>query len=1190
MSQRSLAAVQKLRAFAEKKIIPSASGPISWAEYATKGPRIDEETVIQPVVFPAFASEVLGWDLQANLAAETSSEGGKPDFTPADAVTHPFVFETKGTNAGIGLGGFDEQVLKYLTHGAPRIQRVVLTNMLAVRVFDRDDAGALREVTSVHLAALLVGSVDGIGNSPEAERFADFIERYSRQELTREQKLDRVRTAPPWTAITAVTSSEWIVSRLDSIVQLLKDRAYARIRGGVLSDRTIVLAEESTLVLSELRGLASRLGVEDVDTISLEDFVTAADTTLLGKATTQYAAHIAFFTAAKLMLVRVWEDLELLPPMLYDGGFDTQMTRFENVIRDVIRQAYSKAKERYRPLFDKRNAYTWFQPHDDDFADIIYELANTYLGGIESDVLGRVYERMLERIDRKLLGVYYTPRDIIALMWDLVGFDDVATSAQTAGRTPRILDVATGSGGFLVEAASRMRKRLDASKKAGATVDEKKWLADAVDGLNGVEYQRFAAYLAELNLIVQLSPVVARDKAAGIPELGIITGDTLSFHEPVHLDIIELDTAKQHEAILEKETDRASRLKAARENDYLMDVAIGNPPYIGEKLAAPILRATRRDYPYWEQFVGPHMDYLYWFLILGVSKVADDGRFAFITTEYWLRADGARPLRKFLAERADIERIILFRDFRLFPDAKGQHSMIVVGTRRSTPDPRSKPRISIYRGPGDVRLTRDRILDAIKRARSAAMVDTFTGSVAPSAKGGDSWADVLLTAAERKQRAAVRYEPQVRLAASKGVETTLNALSPDNEQHLTQNALMAVGGPGTRPGIQLLSATEVAHLGTLNDAEKKTLRTWVNTRDIYPYAVVVPNDAASVIYLPKPDGVALGAGIDPVSGITFPAGLPAIEKRLNNFRSFLEDNTRSKGERRPWWSLHRARADVVGDAAPDAHGWAPFALTTRWGEGGRLVVGLAPANSAPASGLHILRPATGKASVAYLVGLYNSTIYQELAQSLPPGQLRQADLESIGVPFLSEQQANIEKNVYKLASIVPVLVNDSARLYPDLPAALRFDVSLDTFARDVWTPGELLDGMDSGTLESVKWATVGVNRLSGKIGDVIRTHDLVGHVLSVQAKNDSTKTVAEIYLDDVVTDDAAEALAAMIRELGWRSLEARELKTLAVPVSALDLAALKKSSDTALDAKIAVYKQHRDAIDADIAAGLAARG
>src|SRR5262249_48760863 len=131
---------------------------------------------------------------------------------------------------------------------------------------------------------------------------------------------------------------------------------------------------------------------------------------------------------------------------------------------------------------------------------------------------------------------------------------------------------------------------------------------------------------------------------------------------------------------------RAARLKAAAESGFLMDVACGNPPYVGEKLAAPLLRQARSRYPYWEQFVCPHMDYLYWFLILGTSKLRQGGRFGFITTEYWLRAAGAAPLRRYLAERCHIERIILFRDFRLFADAPGQHSMIVVGTRVVPPD------------------------------------------------------------------------------------------------------------------------------------------------------------------------------------------------------------------------------------------------------------------------------------------------------------------------------------------------------------------------------------------------------------------------------------------------------------------------------------------------------------------------
>ena len=80
---------------------------------------------------------------------------------------------------------------------------------------------------------------------------------------------------------------------------------------------------------------------------------------------------------------------------------------------------------------------------------MIYEIANTYLGKIRSDVLGQVYERMLERIDRKPRGQYYTPRDIISLIWDLIDISPVASNAEAENRQLYVLGIATGSGGFL---------------------------------------------------------------------------------------------------------------------------------------------------------------------------------------------------------------------------------------------------------------------------------------------------------------------------------------------------------------------------------------------------------------------------------------------------------------------------------------------------------------------------------------------------------------------------------------------------------------------------------------------------------------------------------------------------------------------------------------------------------------------
>ena len=254
-----------------------------------------------------------------------------------------------------------------------------------------------------------------------------------------------------------------------------------------------------------------------------------------------------------------------------------------------------------------------------------------------------------------------------------MGSIQVADHAEDRGRTPRVLDIATGSGGFLVEAVARLRRRLEAQKAGGAAIDRQVWLNRVASSMNGIEIQYFSRYLAELNLLVQMGQVLAEDDQLRIAPIGVIAADTLSLHQPSTQGTLDVAPSDQ--------PDRAAKLQDVVASDFALDVACGNPPYIGEKLAAPLLRRTRELYPYWQQFISEHQDYLYGFLIVGVSKLRAGGRFGFITTEYWLRAAGARPLRRYLANHCHVERVILFRDLRLFPDAPGQHSMVVTGTR-----------------------------------------------------------------------------------------------------------------------------------------------------------------------------------------------------------------------------------------------------------------------------------------------------------------------------------------------------------------------------------------------------------------------------------------------------------------------------------------------------------------------------
>lgn len=1193
---RIITGLRRWRSFASSIQVNWAGRQRSWEDHIKGAGYVDEQRLIQPTVFPAFAQQLLGYDPNIDLAAEETGHEGTPDFTPADAVTHPFVFETKGTSAGVDLAGFESQLRRYLTLGRPRIRKVVLTNLVGIRVFDLDGNDQVHELYRIDLRALLFGEERLTATTASAIWFATFLDEFAHRSLTRPEKIEQIRAAPEWNELSEVTSSDWVLGRLDRVVRILTDDVARLVASGVLQDQHLVSADERRELLEEIRLIGTRLGLERTENAPLSIFLEANPNSDYGKAVRQYCSHVAYYAVTRLTLVRVWEDLGLLDPMLHDGGFDRQMERFDGIVPDVVDFSFRRARERYRSLFDQRNAYTWYTPSEDPYVDVIYELANTYLGKIRSDVLGQVYERMLERVDRKLRGQYYTPRDIISLIWDLINISEVASKAEAEDRQPYVLDIATGSGGFLVEAARRLRERLRASQAAGAGLSTQTWLDEIADGLNGIELQRFSAYLAELNLLVQLGQVVSTDPSLKIPSLGILSADTLALHEPDHL-FGHLDAEMLPNDLLvdsEDRRQRAIRLKAAAESGFLMDVACGNPPYVGEKLAAPLLRRTRSHYPYWEQFVGQHMDYLYWFLILGLSKLRQGGRFGFITTEYWLRAAGASPLRRYMAERCHIERIVLFRDFRLFEDAPGQHSMIVVGTRVAPPDlemqkskvPGFKPRVSIYEGGAVAAHSRRAVIEAMRDGKSSAGLRTFTAPVAPNALDGRSWADIILTSNQLAQRRRLSEVRQLPLIVSKGVETTVNTVTAESEQLLSQQDLAAVGGPGTRAGIQLLKPAEVASLGALTEPEKKVVRPVINTRDVYPYATVLPDDAPSIIYLAKPEGLDSELTDEQIiTGTAFPSGLPKVESHLNTFRTLLEHKTRDRNERRPWWTLHRPRANVVGDSTGDADGWAPYCLTTRWGGGSRLVVGLAPAGTSPASGLHVLRPGVSRVSPAYLAALFNSTLYQEAADTLPPGQLRQQDLESLGLPDLGEMTQQVAAGGLKLAKLVVTLVRVHGPRWPLLPDALRADVALRSMPDEAWVVDA---GPEAtwGPLSRLAWISSIERHRAGttKLGEVQVDHDLFGLTVHASIRGQLDRAVTVHLGDD--DQEIAIALAARLRGLAETGGCVRDVDSVWLPVDKAALRTLFSEHRVSLAECVQSYHQERAEIDNLIARAL----
>jgi methylase of polypeptide subunit release factors len=127
------------------------------------------------------------------------------------------------------------------------------------------------------------------------------------------------------------------------------------------------------------------------------------------------------------------------------------------------------------------------------------------------------------------------------------------------------------------------------------------------------------------------------------------------------------------------------RDRLTRRNDF--DYVCSNPPYVGEKGHKELFRNARADYPFWDKHYQGKMDYLYWFIILGLRKLREGGKLGFITTSYWPTADGASHLREYILENSIVQEIIDFGETRFFEGAPGQHNMVFVLERCSNQVP-----------------------------------------------------------------------------------------------------------------------------------------------------------------------------------------------------------------------------------------------------------------------------------------------------------------------------------------------------------------------------------------------------------------------------------------------------------------------------------------------------------------------
>ena len=106
------------------------------------------------------------------------------------------------------------------------------------------------------------------------------------------------------------------------------------------------------------------------------------------------------------------------------------------------------------------------------------------------------------------------------------------------------------------------------------------------------------------------------------------------------------------------------------------DIILTNPPYIGEKGHKEVFHEVKLS-SLGKYYLGK-MDYFYFFFHLALDIGNLNAQAAFITTNYYITASGAKKLREDLKNRSSIMQLINFNVLKIFESALGQNNMITI--------------------------------------------------------------------------------------------------------------------------------------------------------------------------------------------------------------------------------------------------------------------------------------------------------------------------------------------------------------------------------------------------------------------------------------------------------------------------------------------------------------------------------
>ena len=395
----------------------------------------------------------------------------------------------------------------------------------------------------------------------------------------------------------------------------------------------------------------------------------------------EFCLQTVYIFITRMLLIRICEDKGLITQKISDGGYKNYLdfsARFFTYIADANRTllelAYKDTSFIYGHFFS-RDIFDWYTWEEETIVRLFWVLNRFDFAQVSADLIGRIYEQYVDELERKRKGQFYTPAQVVNYILDEVGYKGPGIIGK------RALDPACGSGRFLVEAARRLVVEL--KKQPG--LSSKEIVNERVRGsLFGLDINRFACFLAEVNLLVQVLDLMKDDERFTVERFHIYPTNTL------------LPREREPEVLVGRgnglvyETEAAELIKGRGYNPALrldfrggFDWVFGNPPYVradspGVATLRGRIQATGRYqtlYKKWDLFI-PFIEFALW-------ELADGGKHSFIVSDAYQTEEYARQSRDKMLRETTIESLTFAPEVKFFDEAQVHN--LIYAIRRGTP-------------------------------------------------------------------------------------------------------------------------------------------------------------------------------------------------------------------------------------------------------------------------------------------------------------------------------------------------------------------------------------------------------------------------------------------------------------------------------------------------------------------------